>query len=67
MKVTAKERPVVQLTGQDGNIYSIVARAGRALRRAGFSELEKEIRAKLRECKSYDDAIQMVMDYVEVR
>lgn len=60
------EKPTCKLTGADGNVFNLIGLAGRALRRAGMFEAEKEMTDKCLASKSYDEAIQIIMSYVEV-
>ena len=60
-------KPVVKLVGEDGNIFSIAGRVSRALKSAGLREQAEEYSAKLMTCGSYDEALQLTMQYVEVR
>lgn len=57
----------VQLTGEDGNVFSIIGRVRRSLQRAGVSEADvtaftNEVMAS----HSYDEALQTVMRWVNV-
>lgn len=57
----------VQLSGQDGNIYSITGRVLAMMRRAGISSEErdeffKEVHAQ----KDYDAALRVIMKWVDV-
>lgn len=56
----------VQLSGEDGNAFAILAAVQRALRRAGIDE--DEVSAFLTEAKSgdYDHLLQTAMAWVEV-
>lgn len=56
----------VQLTGQDGNIFAIMGRVKRAMRREGFEEESKEMAKEVMSCHSYSDALEIIADYVEV-
>jgi hypothetical protein len=57
----------VQISGEDGNIYAIGGRVGKALGRAGVPRREiNELYQSLSSAKSYDEALQVVMDWVEV-
>jgi len=57
----------VQLTGRDGNAFFILARTKKALERAGVSE--DEINDFMKEAKSgdYDNLLQTVMKWVDVK
>lgn len=60
-------RVVVQLTGQDGNIFAILGRCRTALRRAGQHALADQLTEEVQAAKSYDDALQVVMRLVDTR
>lgn len=67
-KTYATPRDVpVQLSGEDGNVFAIAGRVGRALRRAGFPEAATAYYAALQDCKSYDEALALTMRTVDVR
>ena len=58
---------LVKVTGlwDDGNIYAITGKASRALKRAGMQDKAKEMQDRVSAAKSYDDAMQIVMEYVD--
>ena len=56
----------VQLSGLDGNIFAIVGRASKAMKRADFREEAAEMTKLVMASKSYSDALDIVGDYVEV-
>ena len=60
------EKPVAKLIGEDGNIFNLVGIACKALRGAGLYDQEKELRSRIWDAASYDDALCMIMEYVEV-
>lgn len=59
------QKPTVQLSGQDGNAFLIIARVLKALKKAG---LEKEAVKFKKEATSgdYDHLLQTAMEYVNV-
>ena len=59
-------KPKVQLTGEDGNMFSIIGRCSKALKRVGQTKEAKEMVAKVYASKSYDEALGIIADYVEV-
>ncbi len=59
------KKPAVQLSGEDGNIFSIVGRCRRALKRAGQGDLANEMSEKVKAAGSYDEVLQIVMEYVD--
>lgn len=60
----AKTDVTVQLSGEDGNVFSILGRTTKALRHAGHQDLAKELSEKIWDCASYDEALQLVQEYV---
>lgn len=58
---------VVRLVGTDGNIFSIIAKVRIAMRRAGVEQARIERFTKeVEDSSSYDEALQVIMRYVEV-
>ena len=55
---------VVQLSGQDGNAFFIIARASMALRRAGVPREEITMFQEEAMSSDYDNVIQTVMEWV---
>ena len=64
METTTKPR--CQLTGEDGNVFALAGQVTRALRSAGQGDKVSEFTTKLFSCGSYDEALQLMMEYVEV-
>ena len=60
------EKPEVQLSGEDGNVFSIIARCGKALRRV-CPAAEVEFRDKAFAAGSYDEVLRLAMKYCEVK
>lgn len=60
-----KEKPVMELAGQDGNVFSILGRASGLLRRAGMENEVKEMSSRVMACGSYDEALQIISEYVQ--
>jgi len=59
-------KPELELTGQDGNVFSILGKAIREARRAGWSEEEIEKFRKEFMGGDYDHALQVCIDYFDV-
>ncbi len=55
-----------KLTGADGNIFNLIGLARRALREADQRELLEEMTNRAYGAESYDRALQIIMEYVEV-
>ena len=60
------EKPTVKLSGQDGNVFSIIGRVSKALKRAGQQDKAKEFVDKATSSDSYDSVLQLCFEYVEV-
>ena len=56
----------VQLSGEDGNAFSIIGRVSRAIRRAEGNEAATEFSSAAMKCGSYDEVLQLCMRTVEV-
>lgn len=59
----------VRLSGQDGNVGSIMARVRDAMRQAGvpdYATVVSTMWAEVFEAESYDESLRIVMRYVEV-
>ena len=57
------EKPKCKLLGEDGNIYNLMGIASRTLKKNGLEEMFNKITT---EAKSYDEALCIIMDYVDV-
>jgi hypothetical protein len=59
------EKPKCKLIGTDGNVFALAGRVARALKDAGQHEQAKEFMKKLPKCHSYDEALALMLDYVD--
>ena len=59
-------KPKCKLVGQDGNIFNLIGIASRTLKEAGFKEKAAEMGHRIKGSKSYDEALRIIMEYVEV-
>ena len=64
MEVMSK--PKCKLIGTDGNIFALAGRVQKTLKKEGLKEQAEEFMALLTNCGSYDEAIRLIMEYVEV-
>jgi hypothetical protein len=60
-----RTRPESPLIGADGNVFNLIGIAARTLRRSGMPDEAKEMSAKVMQCGSYDEALAVIMEYVE--
>jgi hypothetical protein len=66
-KMTAiVKKPHVRLTGEDGNVFSIIARVSKALKKAGQEDKAKEFTDKAFNAGSYDEVLRLAMTYCDV-
>ena len=56
----------VKLIGEDGNVFSIIGKTARALRRARLYEESQEYQKAATSCRSYEEVLALTMDTVEV-
>ena len=66
------ERPVVKLIGEDGNVFHVIGLSRKALREWARTHpdqkhLEQEFVDKAFKTHSYDEVLQLVMEYMEVQ
>ena len=56
----------VKLVGEDGNVFNIIGKVSRELKRAGFKDEAKQFQDEVFQCKNYDEVLQLVFKYVDV-
>lgn len=59
-------KPDCKLIGEDGNIFNLMARAARTLRENDLSEEAKEMRERITSSGSYDEALCIIGEYVNI-
>ena len=59
-------KPVCQLVGTDGNVFSIIGRVKRTLVEVGEVEQAAEFVEKTSHAGSYDEVLLLCMEYVDV-
>ena len=60
-------KPVVQLTGQDGNVFNLIGICSRALRKAGRVEEARLMQQRVFQAGSYGEALTIMGEYVEIQ
>ncbi len=68
-EITIKEekiKPKCALIGQDGNIFNLVGIASKTLKRNGMHEESKEMSNRVFSSHSYDEALNIIGEYVEI-
>ena len=56
---------MADLSGQDGNVFAVVARAKRALVKAGYRSEADQMVDRVFQADSYDEALRIMLEYVE--
>lgn len=65
--IDKKIKPKCALIGEDGNIFHLMGMASRTLKRNGMSEEATEMCNRITGgAKSYDEALMILQDYVEI-
>jgi len=59
-------KPKCKLVGKDGNMFNLMGIASRTLKEAGLKEKADEMIKRIMNSKSYDEALGIIMEYVEV-
>lgn len=60
------QKPDCPLIGQDGNIFNLMGIATRTLKEHGMEEQAREMRSRIMESGSYDKALVIIGDYVNI-
>lgn len=53
-----------KIIGADGNVFNLIGICQRALRKNGYNKEAKEMQERIYTCKNYDEALNIMMDYV---
>jgi hypothetical protein len=61
------DKPVCELIGTDGNVFSIIGAVSKTLKRADMHDKATEFMRKATNCDSYDEVLNLVHQYVTVR
>jgi hypothetical protein len=56
----------VKLIGENGNIFNLIAITSEELRKEGYFRYSDELKVKVFDCKSYEESLRLIMEYVEV-
>ena len=56
----------VKLIGEDGNIFHLLGVATHALKRTGYRKEADELLHKIFDSEAYEDALNLIQQYVEV-
>lgn len=59
-------KPTCKLLGEDGNIFVLLSLASKTLKKNGMKEEAAEMTTRVMESGSYDKALMIISDYVEI-
>lgn len=59
-------KPTCKLAGEDGNIFFILGGVSRTLKENGKADQAQEVSERVMASRSYDEALHIMMEYVEV-
>ena len=57
-------RPEAKMIGEDGNVFHLMGICSNALKKAGYPEKSKEMFDRVTSCRSYDEALAIMNEYV---
>ena len=59
------DKPECELVGTDGNVFAVIGKVSKTLKRAGQRERATEFAEKAMNCGSYDEVLQLLQEYVD--
>ena len=59
-------KPDCELIGKDGNIFNLLSLASITLKKNGKTQEAEEMRDRVFACGSYDEALMIIGDYVNI-
>lgn len=59
-------KPKCKLVGEDGNIFNLIAIASRVLRQNKMSDEATEMQTRIYASGSYEEALAIIQEYVDV-
>lgn len=65
-KASEQKKPDCKLIGENGNIFNLMGIASRTLRQNGMAEEAVEMRDRIRASGSYDEALCIICEYVNI-
>jgi hypothetical protein len=61
-----KNKPKCKLIGTDGNVFSLAAKVEQCLKKNGMGDKAIKMKERVFKATSYDQALLIFMEYVEV-
>ena len=66
--INTREKPVLKLTGADGNVFNILGLCQKSAKKAGWTEEEiQEFIHKATHSNSYDEVLQLCFQHFDVQ
>jgi len=59
-------KPICKLIGQDGNIFNLINIVSKVLKNNNFHDEAKEMTDRIFNSRSYDEALRIISEYVEI-
>lgn len=59
-------KPDCKLIGEDGNVFNLMGIASKTLKRNGLYDQAKEMTSRIFDCGSYDEALSIIGEYVNI-
>jgi len=59
-------KPKCKLIGKDGNVFNLIGIVSKTLKKAGKSEEATEMQIRVFKSGSYDEALQIFQEYVDI-
>lgn len=61
------KRPIALIIGADGNVFNLISICSKSLRKAGLSEEASKMTEEVMNSGSYDEALQIMNKYCELK
>ena len=59
-------KPICKLIGEDGNVFNLLGKVSKVLKRNNLHDQVKEMTDRVFNSSSYDEALRIFVDYVEI-
>jgi hypothetical protein len=59
-------KPVCKLIGEDSNVFNLIGKVSRVLKMNGLKEQAEEMTERVFNSGSYDEALNIISEYVEI-
>jgi len=65
--INKMKKPKCKLVGEDGNVFNLIAIASKTLKRANLGEQAKEMQERVFKSGSYEKALNIIAEYVDIQ